>query len=380
MTDMTDASVGIDYFESVYATGEDPWSFSTSAFEREKYGRTVAAIADRRYRNALEIGCSIGVLTAQIAEHVDELLAIDFSETALARARARNAELANVRFERVHVPREFPAERFDLIVVSEVAYFWSDDDFAAARELIAERLEAGGDLVLVHCLEKPPEHLRGGDEVNDAFASDPRYQALRGERTDVYRLDVLRKRADTAYFEMVYGLKDDPYVSETSEYEREKYDRVLATLAGAHFHNAYEIGCSIGALSVGLAAHADRLLAVDISESAIVRARERHADLANVTFERANVPAEFPTERFDLIVVCDVAYYWPDAEFARARDLIAAALVPGGTLLIEHFLPQPVEHLRGGDAVHEAFLSEKRYRHVHGERFELYRLDVLRRR
>ena len=60
-----------DYFEGIYADGPDPWGFETSEYERRKYDLTLAALPRRRYARALEPGCSIGVLTADLARRCD---------------------------------------------------------------------------------------------------------------------------------------------------------------------------------------------------------------------------------------------------------------------------------------------------------------------
>ncbi|MFC6269861.1 SAM-dependent methyltransferase [Frigoriflavimonas asaccharolytica] len=68
-----------DYFEKVYAANEDPWDFETSAYEAEKYAATITALPKDKYKNALEIGCSIGVLTELLAKKCEKLLSIDVS-------------------------------------------------------------------------------------------------------------------------------------------------------------------------------------------------------------------------------------------------------------------------------------------------------------
>ena len=79
--------LGREYFDELYARSRDPWSFETSEYERNKYERTLSVLARRRYRRALEVGCSIGVFTAMLAPLCDELLAVDVSEKAIAVAR-----------------------------------------------------------------------------------------------------------------------------------------------------------------------------------------------------------------------------------------------------------------------------------------------------
>lgn len=189
---MQAASLSPGYFDALYDRSDDPWSFESSAYEREKYDRTIAALGGRRYESALEIGCSVGVLTADLATVAQALLATDVSEKALARARVRNKLEPNVRFERRVLPGDFPAGAFDLIVLSEVGYYWSDADLALARDRFAEALVPGGDLALVHFLPKVDEYVRDGDAVHGAFLNDGRFARVRSERAERYRIDILR--------------------------------------------------------------------------------------------------------------------------------------------------------------------------------------------
>jgi len=185
-------SLAADYFERLYAADDDPWSFATSPYELGKYEDTVAALGPR-YARGLEIGCSVGVLTQRLAPRCDALLAVDVSERALAAARTRCATCAQVDFARVRVPQDFPAGPFDLVVVSEVAYYWSDADLALARDRIASSLAPGGELVLVHFLPKVDDYVRDGDAVHRFFLADERFAHVHGHRAERYRLDLLRR-------------------------------------------------------------------------------------------------------------------------------------------------------------------------------------------
>jgi SAM-dependent methyltransferase len=189
---VADRSLGADYFEDVYARDPDPWRFASSDYERAKYDATIAALGGARFGAGLEIGCSIGVLTARLAAICDGLLAVDLNERALAAARTRCAALPGVRFARMQVPAEFPAERFDLIVVSEVAYYWSDADLRTAIDASARAAAGGGVVELVHWLPVVPDYPRTGDAAHEAFLADPRFERLRGARSERYRIDVLR--------------------------------------------------------------------------------------------------------------------------------------------------------------------------------------------
>lgn len=183
-------SLGPEYFERLYAAAPDPWDFATSPYEHEKYARTIEMLGDTRFSRALEIGCSIGVLTARLAERCDDLLAVDINARALASARRRCATKPNVRFARMTIPQEFPDERFDLIVLSEVGYYWSDDDLRRAVYHSANAA-SGGILELVHFLPKVDDYVRCGDDVHEAFLRDPRFERLDAERHERYRIDLL---------------------------------------------------------------------------------------------------------------------------------------------------------------------------------------------
>ena len=139
-----------EYFDALYARDPDPWDFGTSEYERAKYEATVAALDGRRYVRALEIGCSIGVLSERLAGACDELLAVDAAQAAADAARERLGALPHVTVECRELPEAFPAGPFELIVCSEVLYYLDDAAFSATTTAIGRELAAGGSLLAVH--------------------------------------------------------------------------------------------------------------------------------------------------------------------------------------------------------------------------------------
>lgn len=129
-----------------------------------------------------------------------------------------------------------------------------------------------------------------------------------------------------------------------------------------------------------LAARCDTLLAVDVAERALARARERTRELPNVSVARLRVPDEDPGGRYDLVLVSEVGYYWSPTDLGRALTLIAARLDPGGHLVLVHWTPVVADYPLTGDAVHEIALARPEFVHVAGSRAERYRLDVVARR
>lgn len=185
------------YFDDVYRANEDPWNFTTSEYERDKYKDTIDSLGRTHYKNAFEIGTSIGVLTAQLAQRCDQLLTVDASKLPLKKARETLKNVSHVTLQQMAVPDQFPEDRFDLILVSEVAYYWSMDDLRKAQQLIVEHLQPGGQLMLVHWTPKVHDYPLTGDEVHEEFLAIARdgqpLRHLHGHRAEKYRLDLFEK-------------------------------------------------------------------------------------------------------------------------------------------------------------------------------------------
>lgn len=158
--------MGAEYFEALYGASEDPWDLATSAYERAKYDATVSALGRRRFATALEVGCSIGTLTERLAARCGRVLAVDVAPTAVARARRRLDHLAGVTVERRAIPDEMPAGSFDLIVCSEVLYYWDAPGLTAAWRRLASALEPGGTILAVHWRGPVRHYPQGGDAVH----------------------------------------------------------------------------------------------------------------------------------------------------------------------------------------------------------------------
>ena len=181
------------YFDQVYAAKDDPWEFTTSEYESNKYADTLAHLPQARYKNGFEVGCSIGVLTEQLAGRCDHLLAVDVSESALAKARGRCAALPQVQIERMQIPVDEPEGSFDLVVVSEVAYYWNLDDLHRAITMLATHQAPGGHLILVHWTPPVHDYPLTGDRVHELWIARPEWKTLGDESRERYRISVLQR-------------------------------------------------------------------------------------------------------------------------------------------------------------------------------------------
>jgi len=182
-------------WERFYAA-EDPYGLGASAYEREKYGRTLELIGDGPFARALEVGCSVGVFTALLAPRCGLLLAIDISENAVRQARARVGSWPQVTCERRTLPAQMPPGLFDLVVCSDVLYYWSVEDLRAALRVFEGALAPGGRLVAAHYR---PNAERGasldGDLVHDLLARESTLAHADGRIYEKYRIDRFERPA-----------------------------------------------------------------------------------------------------------------------------------------------------------------------------------------
>lgn len=184
------------YFETRYAASPDPWRVASSDYEASKYAATLAALPAGRYASALDVGCAIGVFTRDLAARCDHLVGIDASPTAVQAAVARCRDLAHVTLAVMQVPQQWPEGTFDLIVLSEILYYLSDDDLAALAQRVDASLAPGGTLQLVHWTGSDTGDSAGDIAVAvfEAALGAAVREVHRGRTAD-YRLDVLERTA-----------------------------------------------------------------------------------------------------------------------------------------------------------------------------------------
>ena len=156
-----------EYFEEKYQADIDPWRFKTSEYERDKYQATLGSLTKDRYPAALEVGCSIGVLTKLLSPRCVSLLAVDSSPTAIEAAKSVSAP--NVVFRVANLPAEFPKGKFDLIVLSEILYYFDKSDLARVAQSCIDSISQDGQIVLCHWLGETDYPLTGV-EASELFA------------------------------------------------------------------------------------------------------------------------------------------------------------------------------------------------------------------
>ncbi|HEY0276936.1 MAG TPA: SAM-dependent methyltransferase [Solirubrobacterales bacterium] len=157
----------VEHFERLAREADDPWNYATSEYEQGKYRRTLSYLPAETGRT-LELACSVGVFTAMLAPRASHLTAVDFSPTALARARERldEAGATNVELLERKLPEGTPGGPFDTIVCAEVLYYWSADLVVDGLRRIEAALAPGGTLLAVHWRHPDPRRELTGDDVH----------------------------------------------------------------------------------------------------------------------------------------------------------------------------------------------------------------------
>ena len=190
-------------FEAAYTKTADPWGSASPrySYQRRKYDRIVALLPPRRFRNALDLGCGLGLLSQRLAARADQTLGLDIADTAvmLARAYAQGvAELTFAQADLMNLPLTLN-KRFDLVVLADTIYYLAPLDTELLRRLalrIADLLSPGGIcLIANHFFFSADSDSRTSRRIHDTFSASPRFNVVSHHRKPFYLVTVLEERA-----------------------------------------------------------------------------------------------------------------------------------------------------------------------------------------
>jgi peptidoglycan/xylan/chitin deacetylase (PgdA/CDA1 family)/predicted TPR repeat methyltransferase len=189
-----------------------------------------------------------------------------------------------------------------------------------------------------------------------------------------------------AFFERVFET-EDPW-SYSNPYETLKYEQTLALLPAGPIGRAMEVACAEGHFTLMLAPRVERLLAVDIAETAVVRAKARCAALDNIDYAQFNLIDDTFPEDLDLIVCSEVLYYLEDEKkLAKVAARMSDALKPGGLLLMAHAFQLSDDAERtgfdwgdayGGQTISDVFEATAGLKLERALETDLYRINLFR--
>jgi len=143
-------SVDDRYFDGLFAGNDDPWAFRQRWYEQRKRAITLAALPRPHYRAIFEPGCANGELSFELASRCDRLLCCDTAATAATLARTRLGPFEHAEVRHARLPGDWPDEKFDLIVLSEIGYYLDAEDMKRLIQRAEQSLTADGQLLACH--------------------------------------------------------------------------------------------------------------------------------------------------------------------------------------------------------------------------------------
>ncbi|QVR66769.1 class I SAM-dependent methyltransferase [Acinetobacter sp. BHS4] len=157
------------YFEDLYRHNNDPWGYDFHWYEARKRQICLALLTKPRYLKVLEVGCSNGHLSFHLAQRADELVCIDVSERAVQLASARLQEFEHVVVENRKIPEDYSIQKFDLILISEMAYYLSKDELHQFIEKLKHSLNDDGEILCCHWRHEIQDFELDAEQVHQAF-------------------------------------------------------------------------------------------------------------------------------------------------------------------------------------------------------------------
>lgn len=195
---MKDSGAATSVFDALYRRHRDPWNYVDSPYEQRKRLITMASLQRQHYGSVLELGCSIGISTAELAHRSGQLIGVDASPAALEQARKNTADFDHVTLVQATVPQdwpELPPASHDLVVISEIGYYLAADELHQLLQLVTKALRPGGELLLCHWLHQVEGWSLTGTEVHD-IAQGLGWPTLVEHRERDFRLEIYQ-RPDT---------------------------------------------------------------------------------------------------------------------------------------------------------------------------------------
>ncbi|WP_285113684.1 bifunctional PIG-L family deacetylase/class I SAM-dependent methyltransferase [Leifsonia sp. fls2-241-R2A-40a] len=183
-----------DHFERMHSERDDPWRVRTRWYERRRRAVLTASLPRERYARGLELGCSIGETTAVLADRCDVLTAVDGSAAAVEAAARLLHDRPTVTVEQRRIPDEWPdgADGADLVVVSELAYYFAEPEWDAVTDRILGSLRAGGDVVLCHWTGDADDFAQTAESAHARFIERSGMRPVVRHIDEEFVLEVLR--------------------------------------------------------------------------------------------------------------------------------------------------------------------------------------------
>ena len=114
-------------------------------------------------------------------------------------------------------------------------------------------------------------------------------------------------------------------------------------------------------------------------DNALAEARQRNAASPWIRFSSLFVPAQWPDEAFDLIVLSEVIDYLGEADVVALAGKVAESLLPGGDVILVHWVGKKRGRASQSEASDRFIAAAEGLTTLRQDRNADYRLDLLRR-
>ncbi|MEP1834618.1 MAG: class I SAM-dependent methyltransferase [Hyphomonas sp.] len=166
---MKRGAISLDDFERKFAENPDPWRTWNSRYERVKRAALGRAVGTGKYGRVLELAAGNGSNTPMLAARSLRLTSTEGTSTGVQLVRKAAGLLPRVKISQLALADRFPDMSYDLIVISEVLYYLSDQDLNGLARETARRLRPNGALVLAHHCETFSDAARSGLNIHQEF-------------------------------------------------------------------------------------------------------------------------------------------------------------------------------------------------------------------
>jgi len=179
-------------FDQRFSKTADPWCYCTDPLQEERRELILELLPRNHYPRLLEIGCAAGWMTPSLANRTDELSALDVSAVALAHARNRCRQMANVTFRQLDLLIEPINGSFDCIICAGVLRYLPANAQRLVRDHIVDALAISGDLLLENLRDPYPAEVPG-TKIHALFRQHPELIVLQHKDVGDYAITTYRK-------------------------------------------------------------------------------------------------------------------------------------------------------------------------------------------